>query len=164
MKYQFIATTIVILFLGVAVVPSINFNIVKASTDDDLVEVTTQASGFKGYWNTTVKLTREQYQDFRYLNDNETKRHLKLLAFVVLIYWLRLSRSYWLEDHSTIWIRNNQYIIHPLLWLRGQWMHLKAWTWVAFWATLSNIFVWNWDALDFFPHVNLKMLEDTETI
>ena len=31
--------------------------------DDDLVEVTTQACGIKGYGNTTVKLTREQYQN-----------------------------------------------------------------------------------------------------
>jgi len=50
MKYQFIATTIVILFLGVAVAPSINFSVVKASEDDDFIEVTTQACGIQGYW------------------------------------------------------------------------------------------------------------------
>ena len=37
--------------------------IVKASDDNDLVEVTTQACGIKGFGNTTVKLTREQYQN-----------------------------------------------------------------------------------------------------
>jgi hypothetical protein len=43
---------------------------VKASTDDDLVEVTTQACGIQGYGNTTVKLTREQYQNLEeYLVD-----------------------------------------------------------------------------------------------
>ncbi len=52
-----------ILFIGVAVAPSINQNVVTASQDDDLVEVTTQACGIKGYGNTTVKLTREQYQN-----------------------------------------------------------------------------------------------------
>ena len=52
-----------ILFIGIAVAPTINFNTVKASQDDDLVEVTTQACGIKGYGNTTVKLTRSQYQD-----------------------------------------------------------------------------------------------------
>jgi hypothetical protein len=52
-----------ILFIGIAVAPTINFNTVKASTDDDLVEVTTQACGIKGYENTTVKLTKDQYQD-----------------------------------------------------------------------------------------------------
>ena len=35
----------------------------KASDDNDLVEVTTQACGIKGYRNTTVRLTREQYQN-----------------------------------------------------------------------------------------------------
>jgi len=53
----------ILLFIGVAVEPSINQRIVKASTDDDLVEVTTQACGIQGYGNTTVKLTREQYQN-----------------------------------------------------------------------------------------------------
>ena len=54
---------VILLFIGVAVAPSINHSVVKASTDDDLVEVTTQACGIKGYGNTTVKLTREQYQN-----------------------------------------------------------------------------------------------------
>ena len=63
MKYQFIAIAIVFLFIGVAIAPSINFTVVKASNDNDLVEVTTQACGIKGYGNTTVKLTREQYQN-----------------------------------------------------------------------------------------------------
>jgi hypothetical protein len=53
----------ILLFIGVSVAPSINTNIVKASDDNDLVEVTTQACGIKGYGNTIVKLTREQYQD-----------------------------------------------------------------------------------------------------
>ena len=54
---------VILLFIGVAVAPSINMSVVKASQDDDLVEVTTQACGIKGYGNTTVKLTREQYQN-----------------------------------------------------------------------------------------------------
>jgi hypothetical protein len=60
--------SIILLFIGIAVAPSINFTVVKASADNDLVEVTTQACGIKGYGNTTVKLTREQYQNLeRYL-------------------------------------------------------------------------------------------------
>jgi hypothetical protein len=55
--------SVIILFIGITVAPSINFSVVKASTDDDLVEVTTQAYGIKGYGNTTVKLTREQYNN-----------------------------------------------------------------------------------------------------
>jgi len=60
-----LALGIILLFVGVAFAPSINFNIVKASQDDDLVEVTTQVCGIKGYGDTTVKLTREQYQNLQ---------------------------------------------------------------------------------------------------
>jgi hypothetical protein len=65
-----LVVSVILLFIGVAVAPSINFNVVKASNDNDLVEVTTQACGIKGYGNTTVKLTREQYQNLeQYLVD-----------------------------------------------------------------------------------------------
>jgi hypothetical protein len=57
-----LAVGIILLFVGVAVTPSINFTVVKAS-NNDLVVATTQACGIKGYGNTTVKLTREQYQN-----------------------------------------------------------------------------------------------------
>lgn len=60
---KIIAIGIIVLFVSVAVAPSINFNVVKASDDNDLVEVTTQACGIKGYRDTTIKLTREQYQN-----------------------------------------------------------------------------------------------------
>lgn len=63
MKRKCLAVGIILLFVGVTIAPTINFNTVKASTDDDLVEVTTQACGIKGFGNTIVKLTREQYQD-----------------------------------------------------------------------------------------------------
>jgi hypothetical protein len=55
--------SVILLFIGVAVAPTINFTAVKASTDSDLVEVTTQACGIQGYGNTTVRLTKQQYQD-----------------------------------------------------------------------------------------------------
>jgi hypothetical protein len=58
-----LAVAVILLFIGVAVAPSINFTVVKASTDNDLIEVTTQACGIQGFGNTTVKLTREQYQN-----------------------------------------------------------------------------------------------------
>jgi hypothetical protein len=67
---KILSLSIIFLFIGVVVVPSINFNLVKASTDNDLVEVTTQACGIKGYGDTTVKLTREQYNELeQYLVD-----------------------------------------------------------------------------------------------
>jgi len=61
---------IILLFIGVAVAPSINSTVVKASTENDLVEVTSQACGIQGFRNTTVKLTKQQYQNLeQYLVD-----------------------------------------------------------------------------------------------
>jgi hypothetical protein len=60
-KYR--AALVIFLFVCVAIAPSINLTVVKASQDDDLVEVTTQACGIQGYGDATVKLTREQYQN-----------------------------------------------------------------------------------------------------
>jgi hypothetical protein len=69
MKRKCLAVGIILLFIGVAVAPSINSSVVK--TSDDLVEVTSQACGIQGFGgNTTVKLTKEQYQDLQnYLVD-----------------------------------------------------------------------------------------------
>jgi hypothetical protein len=63
MNEKWLAIGIILLFVGVTITPSISQNIVRASQEDDLVEVTTQACGIQGYGNTTVKLTREQYQN-----------------------------------------------------------------------------------------------------
>ncbi|PNX52457.1 MAG: hypothetical protein BV458_09470 [Thermoplasmata archaeon M9B2D] len=60
---KILAVSIILLFIGVAVAPSFNQSVVTASTEDDLVEVTSQACGITGYKDTTVKLTREQYQN-----------------------------------------------------------------------------------------------------
>jgi len=61
---------IIILFIGIAIAPTINYTTVKASVDNDTIEVTSQACGIKGYGNTTVKLTKQQYQNLQnYLVD-----------------------------------------------------------------------------------------------
>ena len=57
-----------ILFIGVAVAPSINQSMVKASTDE-LVEVTTELCGFPGIKPQTVTLSKHQ------LNEIETAIH-----------------------------------------------------------------------------------------
>jgi hypothetical protein len=70
MKRKCLVVGIILLFIGVSVAPSINTAVVKASNDNDLVEVTSQACGVQGFGNTTVKLTKEQYQDLeQYLVD-----------------------------------------------------------------------------------------------
>ncbi len=74
MKRKWLAIGIILLFVGVAIAPSINQSVVTASQNDDLVEVTTQACGIKGFGDTTVKLTREQYQNLKqYLVDFRTR-------------------------------------------------------------------------------------------
>jgi hypothetical protein len=65
-----LSVIIVILFISLVVKPTINFSVVKASNDNDLVEVTSQACGIQGFGNTTVKLTKQQYQNLeQYLVD-----------------------------------------------------------------------------------------------
>jgi hypothetical protein len=67
---KWFALSVILLFLGITIVPTINYTTVKASNDNDPVEVTSQACGVKGYGNTTVKLTRQQYQNLeQYLID-----------------------------------------------------------------------------------------------
>ena len=74
MKGKGLAIGIIVLFIGVSIAPSINTSVVKASNDNDLVEVTTQTCGIKGYGNTTVKLTRQQYQNLeQYLVDFQAR-------------------------------------------------------------------------------------------
>ncbi|HVQ00646.1 MAG TPA: hypothetical protein VMT57_03945 [Candidatus Thermoplasmatota archaeon] len=60
-KYQVVA--VILLFIGVAIAPSVNSSVVKTSADNDLVEVTSQACGVQGFGNTMVKLTKQQYED-----------------------------------------------------------------------------------------------------
>ena len=89
------------------------------------------------------------HQDFSQLNGNETPRYPRLLAFVVLILWFKLSRGSWLYDHSIVWEREQMYITHPLLFIRGIWLMWKATDWAARWMFLSIILGWNWSIEDF---------------
>ncbi len=73
---KFTTLLFILLFIGVIIAPTINFNTVKASTEDDLVEVTTQACGIQRYGDTTVKLTREQYQNLEHRHQRGMKQFL----------------------------------------------------------------------------------------
>ena len=59
---QTVTCGIILLFIGVTIAPGITYSVVTASYGSDFVEVTAQACGIRGYDNTTMKLTREQYQ------------------------------------------------------------------------------------------------------
>jgi hypothetical protein len=70
MKRKWLAVGIILLFIGVTIAPTITFTTVKAANENDLVEITTQTCGIKGFEDTTVKLTRQQYQELeQYLID-----------------------------------------------------------------------------------------------
>jgi hypothetical protein len=65
MKRKCLAVGIILLFVVVAVAPSINISVVKASTDNELIEVTTEVCGINGIGNHTVRLTKQQYQELQ---------------------------------------------------------------------------------------------------
>jgi len=65
---------VIVLFLGLAIAPSINANVSKASIESELVEITVEASGIEGATPHTVKLTRQQFAEVEKLfNDIQTK-------------------------------------------------------------------------------------------
>ncbi|MBE3102503.1 MAG: hypothetical protein IMZ47_09595 [Firmicutes bacterium] len=87
------------MFVGVTVAPSINFNIVKASNDNNFVEVTTQACGINGFGNTTVKLTKQQasevdnlFESIKTKLDNATDRAETITFFKEVIVKLNKYR------------------------------------------------------------------------
>jgi len=75
MKRKGLAVGIILLFVGIAIAPSINFNITKASDDNDPVEVTTQACDIKGYSNATVKFPtyRKHFFPIYIMNNDDLK-------------------------------------------------------------------------------------------
>lgn len=111
--------SVIMIFIGVAVAPTINFNTVKASTDDGLIEVTTQACGIKGYEDTTVKLTREQYKnleqylvEFRaQINESSTWEETAILfrqAVVTLYDYDLLPKNMGIDDAQRLVTRGFQ--------------------------------------------------------
>ena len=74
MKRKWVVFGIILLFIGVAVAPSITISVVKASNNDDLVEVTTLACGIKGYRDTTVKITRQQARELDQLFESLNRK------------------------------------------------------------------------------------------
>ena len=64
---------VIVLFLGVAIAPSINANISKASVDSELVEITTEVCGLNG-GKQTVELTQEEAAEVEALFDSIRER------------------------------------------------------------------------------------------
>jgi len=74
MKRKYLAVGIILLFIGVAFAPSINFTIVKASDDNELIEVTIQTCGTKGDNNHTIQLTKRQAREVKTVFDDLKNR------------------------------------------------------------------------------------------
>ncbi len=54
---------VIVLFLGLAIAPSINANVSKASVDSELVEITTEICGINGVTPNTVLLSKEDAEE-----------------------------------------------------------------------------------------------------
>lgn len=60
---KWLAVGICLLFVGLTLASTLKCQMVKASEENDFIEITTQASGIQGYTDTMVTLTRGQYHD-----------------------------------------------------------------------------------------------------
>jgi len=69
-----VVVSVILLFIGVTTAPSINVSVVKASDDNELVEVTTQVCGIKGDNNHTVQLTKQQAREIKTVFDDLKNR------------------------------------------------------------------------------------------
>jgi len=69
------AVGIIFLFVGVAFAPSINYNGIKATYEDDLVKLTTESYGIPGLEPRTVTLTKQQASEVEEILD-QIKRDL----------------------------------------------------------------------------------------
>jgi hypothetical protein len=114
MKKKWLAVGIILLFIGVAVAPSINQSVVKASTDDDPVK--------KG----------------------SLPSHPLLFFFVKILFLFRLSRGAFLLNFSAEWSHGVPSVDFPLLYLRGTWLEITAIIWYFFWVNISDIMDWEW--------------------
>jgi hypothetical protein len=64
-----ITVGVVLLFVGVAIAPSINFTVVNASENNELVEVSIQAYGIDADIDRTVHVTKQQAQEVKTVFD-----------------------------------------------------------------------------------------------
>ena len=67
---KLLAVGVIVLFLGLAIAPSINANVSKASIDNELVEITTEVYGIDGVKPHTVSLSKEDVKEVEALFDS----------------------------------------------------------------------------------------------
>ena len=71
---KLLAVGVIVLFLGLAIAPSINANIGKASIEREIVEITTEICGINGVTPNTVSLSKEDAEEVEHLFDSIRER------------------------------------------------------------------------------------------
>jgi hypothetical protein len=134
---KWLAVGIILLFIGVAVAPSIN-----ASTTKTIFEN-----------NNNVPLKTPQSDVKR----TDSIKHPLLFIIVYSIYLSRILRGWTLYVNS--WKDNGAWLppslIHPLLAIRGLWLVATVMYWCIFWNYISQSNGWNWPPILFegFPNM-----------
>ena len=149
---KLLAIGIIFLFIGVAVAPSINSIIVKASKDINLSEVSSRAE-INGTMRNKTTFQSESIL-FKRISDiikkGDSLKHPLLYNIVKLILISRIYRALFLLVISTsIESGWNYYvkITHPLLFLRCVWLIISLDLWELFWNHISGSQGWNWPPL-----------------
>ena len=138
MKNQFIATTIVFLFISITIAPSINQNVVKASIDNNSIE---------NHRNRSPQLLLKKIHNYQIKNIVDYLRHHILLRIIERLNDLRFSVYWFLYDFSTKIVDHNDYfprITHPLVFFLACIVFLRIQIGKYFWFDISQLFHWGW--------------------
>jgi len=145
------AVGIILLFIGVAVAPSINISIVKASNDTDLVEIEKINSlqlPPKGMNNYHIKDTVNNLVGLLFI------KHPLLLKIIQIIVGIRLSVINFLTDYSTkkYYHGSRPEIIHPMVFLLALALIFREGIGILFWLNIAEILNWGWTLDDVNPN------------
>jgi len=144
---KWLTVGIILLFIGVALAPSINNSIVKASNDNDLVEVTSQACGINRTMRNKIAFQSESIF-FKRINDifkkGDSLKHPLLYYIVWIRQMSRMIRAYFLYIISNSGYYPGQDVKYPLLYLRCLWLLYTFWWSIKFWHYVSDSLGWNW--------------------
>jgi hypothetical protein len=142
MKRKYLAIGIILLFLGVTIAPAINFNTVKASTENNSIE---------NQKNNSPQLLLKKIHNYQIKNLVNYLRHLIFLRIIQKLNDLRFSIYGFLYDFSTKIVYHNDYfprIIHPLIFFLACIVFLRIQIGKYFWFDISQLFHWGWTYKD----------------
>ncbi|DAC71950.1 MAG TPA: hypothetical protein DSN98_07675 [Thermoplasmata archaeon] len=135
---RILAVGVILLFIGVTVAPTINFQVVKASTDINSIE---------NQKNNSPQLLLKKIHNYQIKNIVNYLRHLILLRIIEKLNDLRFSVYRFLYDFSTKIVDHNDYfprIIHPLVFFLACIVFLRIHIGKYFWFDISQLFHWGW--------------------